>query len=164
MISRGFIEHFTEVEDVVRQHVDLLKENGILVTVIPNFQGINLALGMTLNADGVRKHNRSIMDLERFANLFHGLEPISCAYLGTFNLNLWSQRRSRIQRAAVRALWNCQLPVNLACRVLFRDRGLEGRYWSPYLLFVGRKHSAVNCQLKPGPNRSVSGTLPRRVG
>ena len=40
VFSGGFIEHFSEAEDVIKRHIDLLKPQGIAVIEIPNLGGL----------------------------------------------------------------------------------------------------------------------------
>jgi len=41
VISRGFIEHFNNSQEVVKRHLELLSEGGYLVVEIPNLRGLN---------------------------------------------------------------------------------------------------------------------------
>ena len=43
-ISRGFIEHFTDIEDIIEKHINLLTKGGYLIVSIPNLRGANYIL------------------------------------------------------------------------------------------------------------------------
>ena len=59
--SLGFVEHFTNVEDVIKTHFKFLKNNGILIIGFPNFSNLNGFLLRILNDDLYNKHNIKIM-------------------------------------------------------------------------------------------------------
>ena len=144
VMSRGFIEHFTEVEEVVEKHVNLLADGGILVVSIPNYRKVNYLIKWVLRRDNIAMHNLKIMQRDRFAPLFQrtGLAALYCDYYGTFNLGLFSTKRNSPKRFLLVPLRLLQLALNIVFRLLFGDRGGESRSFSPYLLFVGRKGSS----------------------
>ena len=84
--SLGFIEHFSDLRNVVSKHLKLVKPNGILLLGVPNFSGINKWFLKRLDPQDVAKHNLNTMDLEnwtRFEKEFC-LETIFKGYVGGF--------------------------------------------------------------------------------
>lgn len=69
VMSFGFIEHFDDVDDVVKKHLDWLKPGGILILGIPNFSGLNGLIQSILDRDILDKHNLDIMNLDFFNQL-----------------------------------------------------------------------------------------------
>ena len=57
--SMGFIEHFSDVQAVIQNHLKLIKPGGILLVGVPNFLGINLFFLKRLAPELVSKHNFS---------------------------------------------------------------------------------------------------------
>ena len=143
VVSRGFIEHFTKVEEVIRRHVNLLKEGGYLVVSIPNFRGINRFLASALDRENVSIHNLDIMGKERFSELFRdpSLTTLFCGYYGAFSVgHLWSDRES-LRAYAIKFCRKFQIPLNFFFRLVFRGGGPEHRSISPNLLYIGvKKH------------------------
>lgn len=86
VMSFGFIEHFTNVDEVVELHMQWLKPGGVLILGVPNFCGINYFLQRSLDKEILDKHNLDIMNLDYFAKLVDrfNLEPIFIGYIGSF--------------------------------------------------------------------------------
>ena len=91
VISKGFVEHFSNVREVLQKHVDLLKKGGCLIVGIPNFRGLNYALLWFFNRKMVSLHNIRIMKREKFLKLYDKktLSPLFCDYFGIFNFRLF---------------------------------------------------------------------------
>lgn len=141
VLSRGFIEHFDDPREAVRRHLGLLRPGGILLVSVPNLRGVNFAASWLLDREVLRMHNVGIMDRDRYASLFPGdvVEPLLCTYYGTFSFRLYNARAGSWGRLPLEACMKAQVPLNMAFRVLLREGGLESRWCSPNLLFVGRK-------------------------
>jgi len=141
VMSRGFIEHFTDVEEVIDKHLNVLADGGVLVVSIPNYGGANYLIKWLLRRDNLAMHNLAIMNRPRFARLFDraGLAASYCDYYGTFNLGLFSTRKGSPKRFLKPLLRLLQVVLNVVFRLLFGDRGAESGWFSPYLLFIGTK-------------------------
>ena len=145
VISRGFIEHFTDVESVIERHLDLLKPGGRLIVSIPNLRGVNHVLADLLDRDAIARHNIGIMRTTAFKALFdrRDLTPLFCDYYGTFSFYLFTADQSKARRSGLRFACKVQPFLNGAFRMLFGNKGLECRYFSPSLLYIGSKKANV---------------------
>jgi len=145
VISRGFIEHFTDVEAVLSKHANLLKPGGCLVVSIPNLTGVNYGLVRCFHKDVIAIHNLDIMRKDVFARLFEriGAQSLYCDYYGTFTFFLFNVKDGSSMRHALAASHKIQPMLNLMFRATFKDKGFESRVCSPYLLFVGRMPGAA---------------------
>lgn len=141
VVSRGFIEHFTDVDRVIARHVNVLAEGGYLIVNIPNLRGFNYALIRLFHKEVIRIHNLDIMRRETFARLFDraDLRPLFCDYYGAFSFYLFNARDDSPARFLLNASYKLQPALNLLFRRLLKDRGAESRHFSPHLLFIGRK-------------------------
>ena len=141
VMSRGFIEHFTNVEDCVKRHVDLLAAGGRLIVSIPNLRGVNCVLSWLFNREVLRLHNLEIMREEAFARLFRdkGLRPLFCGYVGVFDFRLFNADPRSPIRFLLALCMKAQYALNVALRLLFRDQGAATSLFSPYLLYIGEK-------------------------
>jgi SAM-dependent methyltransferase len=141
VISRGFIEHFTDVSPVVQRHMELLKPDGHFIVVIPNLRGFNQLLAQMFDRGAIPRHNLQIMRKDAFANLFDckQLEHLYCDYWGTFSFYLFTAEASSLRRSALIAGHRLQPILNFAFRTCFGDKGAESGLFSPYLIYVGRK-------------------------
>ncbi|MFX1501566.1 MAG: class I SAM-dependent methyltransferase [Promethearchaeota archaeon] len=142
VFSWGFIEHFSNVEKVINCHLDILRKNGILIIVIPNIRGLNLALARFFLKESIAKHNITIMKKNNFQNLFNKkkLEMLYCNYFGVFNIHLFYTNKNGIKASFLKIMKTYIRPIlNFLFRVLFKDKGFESPYISPYLVFIGIK-------------------------
>jgi SAM-dependent methyltransferase len=141
VVSRGFIEHFRNVEDVVRSHLNLLRPGGLLLVAIPNLRGMNLALCSLFCPELIAIHNLEIMTPEKLAALFPEdlVQRLSCRYHGTFNFTLCYSRPDSPLRVLYAAGAKIQAMLNIIFRLLFNRRGVESAWFSPAIIFFGIK-------------------------
>lgn len=141
VVSRGFIEHFENVEEVIDKHKSLLKKGGYLIVSIPNVKGANYLLAKAFYNELISIHNLEIMNKQEFSKLFKskGLIPLFCDYYGTFSFYLFYTKQKSIMRLPLNAFHKLQPLLNLTFHTLFRQRGAENALFSPSLLFIGRK-------------------------
>lgn len=142
VVSRGFIEHFENPEDVVKAHLALLKPGGHLVVSIPNLRGIYWLWTYIFNKPQLPLHNLDIMRLPKFQKLFDTgeLQGQWCGYIGTFSFWLFTVKNPGvILRFILRTLIVIQMILNVVFRLIFKDKGLETSWFSPNLLYVGKK-------------------------
>ncbi|MGH8321813.1 MAG: class I SAM-dependent methyltransferase [Gammaproteobacteria bacterium] len=141
VVSRGFIEHFTDPAEVIARHLSLLKPRGLLIVGIPNLRGMNRLLSLIFDRQVVAMHNLNIMTRDRLAALFPNdlVTPLFCNYYGTFNIRLISARPTSSLRFLLALCWKIQPALNVTFRFLFGQRGAESRWFSSNLLFVGIK-------------------------
>ena len=141
VISRGFIEHFTDVRAIVEKHVNLLARGGHLIISIPNLNGLNYALGSLFHKDIIPLHNLTIMRKGEFMKLFddQGVAPVLCRYYGTFNFGLFNARKSSLLELALKLCMKVQLVLNVLLRLFFKGRSAEHSKLSPSLIYIGVK-------------------------
>jgi len=142
VVSRGFIEHFTDVHAVLAKHVGLLRSGGHLFVTIPNLRGIYRALTWFFNREALSRHNLEIMRLSSFRHLFtgHRVSPVLCGYYGTFTFGIVGTSDGAVVRRWL--FLGCaalQQVLNPLFHLMFGARGAENPFTSPYLIFVGVK-------------------------
>ena len=141
VISRGFIEHFTDVGNIIEKHISLLTSGGHLIVSIPNIRGINYILTWLFHRKGISMHNMDIMQKKEFTKLFNknSLLTLFCDYYGTFNFGQFRTERNSPMRFALNFCKKLQLMLNVIFRLVFKNKRMENRLFSPYLLFIGVK-------------------------
>lgn len=139
VFSRGFIEHFRNPEDVVRQHVNLLRRGGLLFIAIPNLRGFNRVLCSMFNPELIAIHNLEIMTPKKLGDLIPEdlIQPLSCQYQGTFNFTLCYVRPDSRLRRLYAAGERLQGLLNVVFRFLFGTRGAESAWFSPSIVLFG---------------------------
>ena len=85
VLSCGFIEHFAGVklEEVLKIHLDLLKENGKLFLSVPNFRYLNYFFAYFFRKNMLELHNLEIMQKSFFKD-FAEKNNLKIEYLGYF--------------------------------------------------------------------------------
>ncbi len=140
VFSSGFIEHFIDLEDVVKRHLNLLKKDGILVLGVPNFKGINRVILKQLAPKLLSMHNLNNMDYKNWesfeTNL--GLKTVFRNYIGGFEPR--NYRRCEVKNLKNKIIRFVFKPVRIFItdRFLFLRR-FNSRLWSAYLLGIYRK-------------------------
>lgn len=72
VLSAGFIEHFEDLNLVVRKHDEILKSNGYLVLEIPNMTGdFNFFIENFLDKEDLLSCNTDAMDIGNVVNLIN---------------------------------------------------------------------------------------------
>jgi SAM-dependent methyltransferase len=139
VLSRGFIEHFENVEEVIGHHLHVLKPGGFLIVIIPNLQGMHLRAVRRYAPEMLPLHNLVIMNRDRFRQLFQdpSLDHKFCGYQGGVHLLMGSDvpgnRMPEGKRARLRRV---QGVLNLMQGAM---GSIDSGQTSPYLLYVGQK-------------------------
>ncbi|HET7568281.1 MAG TPA: methyltransferase domain-containing protein [Gaiellaceae bacterium] len=133
VLSAGLLEHFLDLERVLKRHLDFLAPGGILVVTVPNYRGVNGRLQARFDPAHLAAHNLEAMDPERLRELLVGLglEAVEVGYYGRFRV--WLEdlgRRPPPVRATVYAIQALGLPLDLV--------GFRSRWTSPHVAAVAR--------------------------
>ena len=94
--SFGFIEHFTNWEEVLIRHTDLVKVGGTIVIETPNFRGtLQNILHRILDSTNYKRHHIPAMQPEKWKSILEqkGFEIQRCEYFGKFEF--WSDSGKR---------------------------------------------------------------------
>ena len=142
VVSRGFIEHFTEMDNVIKAHLRLLKPGGKLIVTIPKLTGAPNLLFRLFNPEVIPMHNLNIMNRQAFAALFQRqeLQQQYCNNYGTFKVSVCgASQLDGLKATVMNALMNGQLLLNMLFRIVFGKQGAESDWFSPYLIYIGTK-------------------------
>lgn len=84
--SNGFIEHFSDYENVLDKHAGYLKKGGAMVVMIPNKRYLRRIYGYLLDYTNLKAHNLECMHLELFEKFAqrNNLEVKFLSYHGGF--------------------------------------------------------------------------------
>jgi SAM-dependent methyltransferase len=142
VLSVGFIEHFDNVKDVIDKHINLLANGGTLIVIIPNLRGINYLLGYLFHKEIMPIHNLTIMRKKEFSELFDSqlLDTSLCGYYGTFDFGLFNTKEGSPLRFLLSFCKMCQAVLNSLFPLLFKNKGAESSFFSPYLIYIGTKN------------------------
>jgi SAM-dependent methyltransferase len=138
VFSRGFIEHFTDVDGVIARHAAVLKPGGSLVVSIPNLNGLNHFMVEKYVPQLLPLHNLTIMNLPVYRKLFSrsDLEPLYCDFQGGIHLLMGTIDGASTSGPVLKLLRYGQVGMNLMQAL---TGPLDSRWSSPHLLFIGTK-------------------------
>jgi len=145
VVSMGFIEHFTEADQAIEKHIQLLREGGVLLISIPNLRGINFALTYLLNREGLKRHNLDIMDSKSFISLYQHpeLDKLFCGYYGKCYCGICISAE-KIGSNLAKILGRIQQIADYILMKLLPSGRFENSMSSPYLLYIGNKRGRVS--------------------
>ena len=115
--SFGFIEHFEEVEEVLRRHARLVAPGGLLMVSAPNFSGFwQKTLHRLLDRVNFERHRVRSIDPARWAACVRqlGFEVVFSGRFGRFDFWVEAQPRSRFQELVVSLLERAKPSLALA--------------------------------------------------
>lgn len=140
VFSLGLVEHFENISDPVRAHVDLLAPGGLLLLGVPNYRGVNEALLRRLSPSFLARHKLEAMDQQEWDSFEQELRlnRLFREYLGGFEASTFWRCESRkvVDRGLHQLLWYLGKALNWEQTRFLRR--LNGRLWSGYLMGVYR--------------------------
>jgi len=141
VLSLGFIEHFNHPEEVIKKHLALLSEKGILIMSVPNFdkknRSLNYLLLKTFNKKDLYYHNLSITNLEGLSSICKRLK-LKIDFIGyvggiNFGVTTFESRFNKFSKAFY--LFNA-IFVRLLKIIGYKK---ENNFFSPYIFVVIEK-------------------------
>lgn len=99
VMSFGFIEHFTNWQEIVHLHLDMVAENGYIIIEVPNFRGFfQQAPRLLFDYKNYKRHNIDSMNLKKWNKIMkdRGFEIVSSEYFGGYQLWFEEPVTSRI--------------------------------------------------------------------
>ena len=142
--SGGFIEHFTDYEDVVRKHWDLVAPGGHLILAIPTFTTPMQTLfrRFFFTREKMREvwdaHNTSMMNLGCLRRAVEGcpdVEILVASYIG--EMTVWFGADEPGIKGWTKPFFR---PVQLAQRVMAKI-GKSSSFYSPMAVLLARRKS-----------------------
>jgi len=126
--SFGFLEHFTNWEEILKRHADLVGSGGHLIVEVPNFIGaVQGWIHKHLDKEGYGRHHIPAMDIEKWIPILRseGFEVICKDYFGEFHFWLSHENRGIVKKILIKGLKISRRPLS----ALFPG---NSRLYSPY--------------------------------
>ena len=103
--SFGFIEHFSEPEDIIIKHIEFLRPGGTLVISCPNFAGAQRIMHYWLDRKNLENHNIKAMNLGLWKRVLegNGMRILYQGYVGTFGFWTAGSPTDRLLKRALAA-------------------------------------------------------------
>lgn len=132
VFSWGFIEHFKDIDLVIRKHTDLLKPGGSLLIGLPNLRGIPGWYTRIVDPEAIRIHNLECMDSEFLNKTCEALPLTDVKVFYWGKPKVWLNASSRFDNRAGRFItWLINLFLN---RIPLRNKT-----FSPHIIIKARK-------------------------
>jgi SAM-dependent methyltransferase len=145
--SLGLVEHFTDLDRVVKAHQDLVSDGGRLILGVPNFGGVNGWMARRIDPSRIAGQNiesESIDVWERFEDRL-GLERIFLGYVGGFEPGVFAVARERPRNVP---LWLIANALSLTIGRLSSLRRFNHRSFSGYLMGAWRVNRSVPADVR----------------
>jgi 2-polyprenyl-3-methyl-5-hydroxy-6-metoxy-1,4-benzoquinol methylase len=145
VLSLGVVEHFPETGDAVAAISRFVAPGGLMVTMIPNFEGILRPLQRWLDPATLEMHMLLTRDQIADAHRASGLQIERAGYFMPINLsvlNLWNVPRGTVNYAARNLVLRTLAYAKSAAWYAIEHFGLpwpETRLLSPYIVVVARR-------------------------
>ncbi len=138
--SYGFLEHILPPEKAVKIHYQILKPRGYVIIQIPRFKGFNLLKAMILRPEIIPFHNLNIMNEDLLKKLCRSgnIETLFCKNYGTFKFRFPMDKKN-IRYYLLKMVCLLEYITNPLMRALLKDKGFETDFFSPAVIFIGKK-------------------------
>jgi hypothetical protein len=112
--SFGFIEHFTNWDEILTKHMALVETDGYLVVEVPNFLGdFQNWFHRHFDKEALARHHVPAMDVEKWVPILNanGFKIIFKGYFGGFDFWTENEKRSFGNRVLLQGLTKLKRPV-----------------------------------------------------
>lgn len=130
--SFGFIEHFEDIEGILRKHIELLSDKGVLLVTVPNFLGLNGFIQKKLDKRNYNIHNLRAMDIDYLKSTLKifRLNEFHIKYIG--KPNVWLEDDADVsitERHSIKILGRLirKIPIK------------NNKFFSPHIIIVAKK-------------------------
>ena len=134
VISRGFIEHFLNPDEIINKHINLLKKGGKIILEVPNFGNGQKSLHWYLDRENLSKHNTNVMSIPYFKETArkYNLKIDYLDYYGGLFDFWWENKNANItQKMAY-----CILRLT---GLITKKISFSNKYFSPFILMIAEK-------------------------
>lgn len=131
--SFGFIEHFSNPEEIVKKHIDMLDSGGTLILEVPNFNGLRYFIAKNSDFETFKKHNMKVMSLEFYKQIAekYNLKIKYLGYVGKFEYTWANYSPSLFQKLVY-------YPFKLLSKATLNYQ-FRNKFLSSWLLFIAEK-------------------------
>jgi len=132
--SFGFIEHFTNFENVMEKHLRMVAPGGTLIVSCPNFRYAQFVFHRLLDPVNLSRHVLAAMDLSRWRQVLtrNGMEILHHDYYRTAGFWADTPRPGRLASHAVYYVKRINQVIDLRMNY-------PNRFLSPYMISISRK-------------------------
>ncbi len=134
--SFGFIEHFDDIREIIKKHVDLTKSGGKIIISLPHFAHAQYLLHYSIDRENLKKHNLKIMNLRALSDACKDL-PIKIDYLSYYKtFGFWTERNDMARWEKI-VNWGIIKFGKMLTKIFGYDR--PNLLFSPHIICVATK-------------------------
>ena len=126
--SFGFIEHFTNFTEVIKNHLDLVEVGGYIIIVTPNYRGFfQKYIHRYFAKNDFNNHFIPSMNPECWEKVIatYGFKTIHCGYFGGFKLWVPLEKKSFINKLFFRIVYKLS---NILNSIIWFESSLFSQY------------------------------------
>lgn len=143
--SYGFVEHFDNYEEVIKKHMDIVKEGGYLVVSVPYIKYFQLLLRKIVYKEGHFEklssiHNPEIMNLKKLETIVTSdniFTKLFCGYIR--EMTIWFNPDDSF----IKTNRKCMLGVLKLFEKQVNKLGLSNKFISPEIMGIFQKKAVV---------------------
>lgn len=136
--SFGFIEHFTNWDEILIKHFDFIDKGGYIIIEVPNFRGFfQRIIRVLFDNKNYNRHNIKAMNLEKWKILLleNNFEIIDAKYFGGYYVWYESKNNSKMYFQSRNVLKRI---LSKIVKMLFK-KGSESKHFSCIVGVIARK-------------------------
>lgn len=132
--SYGFIEHFLDLEMILKKHIDLLKPSGILIITCPNFTRGQYLFHKLFDSENLKHHVLKSMSLSRWRPILkeNDMELLCDGYYRTVDFWMNESPQNVISRKVAGL-------IQIIAKTIDNNIDIPNRWFSPYLFSISKK-------------------------
>ncbi|MBL7699263.1 MAG: hypothetical protein JNK79_13950, partial [Chitinophagaceae bacterium] len=146
VFSYGVIEHFTNPAEIVGIFDKFLNEGGLMITLVPNFTGLNAKMTKLFMPEVYNIHRQITKEQLASYHVSNNLTVLKNGYAGIFSFGVmpliksdhWLLRKNTFRRKIFLGAFNLADKVfsNLFKLLPF---DMPSRFFSPYVICIAKK-------------------------
>lgn len=132
--SFGFIEHFTNWDEILQRHFKLVKDNGLIIITTPNFRGFfQRTFHKLVDKENFDRHVIDSMVPNKWKEIAerNGFSPLFHGHFGKYDFWVDNQKRGKLERKLVKFIRKLT--------PLFRKLPENKSAYSPYCGLIAKK-------------------------
>jgi len=135
--SFGFVEHFTNLREVLSRHVELVNEGGYVVIGVPNFRWGQYLIRLVLDRKTLNRHNLDAMKCGLIRKILTELGAKEIIYSGYYKtFKIWTDRED-LPRMILRGIILFDAVFQKLARLVRADN-IPSRFFSPYSVTIAK--------------------------
>ena len=142
--SFGFVEHFSNFNEVVQKHVNLIAPGGALIMSMPHFARLQYFFHFILDRENLKKHNTKIMNLRAIKKTLLHCHPepsqrVDIQYLNYYRtFGFWTERKDFTWWERV-IYWKIQTFGRIINKLIGPNH--PNPLFSPHLVLIAKKNN-----------------------